>query len=297
MFLGNSNKKTTTKSPPEINESNTGTPNLFTTEDITAFNDTNFNATAAASQNNINSSDNNINFVSTISENNNILDKNALDLINDEEDDSENDEATTKYDSVTENNLITESPLGKMTLIPNGEVTNNLAIDSENKDTTVNQSRDSTDKPFTLNLLEDASSDDIVLLGNPTVGTSIPSETSTSLLETLSTVIVGNPFASNNETEQSDDIINSTNTNELDYDENTINNEIANEDNTTQEQRPNDRAHTFLENDSLQGRSIDNSENNDNLNDTETNQNDGTNGDINKTNEDNQNNDEVMFII
>ena len=263
IFLGNPNKKTTTRFLPEIGESNNQTPNMFTTEAFTAFNNNNSNT----NQNDINSTGNSIILFSTITENvpestsiteasTNFI--NNFDDNNGQSDDSTNKTETINYFSVTENNLADESSVDKTTSIPKGEVKTDLAVETANQDVTDNQNTDLTDKPFTLNLLQDSSSDNIVILGSTTtpesistaIGSSTAFETSTSVLETSfsdsRTSSIRNP---SNETEQNYDINDIT---QQDDHENIINNEITNGTNATQQQRTNDRANIFLDNDSLQ---------------------------------------------
>ena len=271
IFLGNQNKKTTTsRFLPKIGESNNKIPNLFTTEAFTAINSDNSNT----NQNDIDSSDNSNDLFSTISINDNIteptsiteasanlinnIDKGALEFTSGQNDDSTNKTETINYFSFTENNLANESSLDKTTSIPIGEVKTDLAVDTANQDVTDNQNTDLTDKPFTLNLLQDSSSDNIVILGSTTtpesistaIGSSTAFETSTSVLETSfsdsRTSSIRNP---SNETEQNYDI---TDTTQQDDHENIIKNEITNGTNATQQQRTNDRANIFLDNDSAQ---------------------------------------------
>ena len=270
IFLGNQNKKTTTsRFLPKIGESNNKIPNLFTTEAFTTINSVNSNT----NQNDIDSSDNSNDLFSTISINDNIteptsiteasanlinnIDKGALEFTSGQNDDSTNKTETINYFSFTENNLANESSLDKTTSIPIGEVKTDLAVDTANQDVTDNQNTDLTDKPFTLNLLQDSSSDNIVILGSTTtpesistaIGSSTAFETSTSVLETSfsdsRTSSIRNP---SNETEHD----NTVSTNSNGDHENIINNEIANGTNATQQQRTNDRANIFLDNDSLQ---------------------------------------------
>ena len=264
IFLGNQNKKTTTsRFLPKIGESNNKIPNLFTTEAFTTINSVNSNT----NQNDIDSTGNSINLFSTITENvpqstsiteasTNFI--NNFDDNNGQSDDSTNKTERINYFSFTENNLANESSLDKTTSIPIGEVKTDLAVDTANQDVTDNQNTDLTDKPFTLNLLQDSSSDNIVILGSTTtpesistaIGSSTAFETSTSVLETSfsdsRTSSIRNP---SNETEQNYDI---TDTTQQGDHENIINNEITNGTNATQQQRTNDRANIFLDNDSLQ---------------------------------------------